>query len=359
MASLQQKLSAVEWGEYKIDDLFEKINTKKVKNLEGNLPATTAIISNNQIGRYVNTEGCTILENVFSATANGFGKTFYQPHKFTVLQDSYAFRFKDPSIKIEKVHHFITTSLNRVYQKYDWTNKSGWAKVKNETILLPRRNGVIDFEFIEDFVTELESLNITKIQTYLQTRGLDNYELNEEEIKALASFESLEWGEYQIAELFEKIATNKVQNKEGSLPATTAIISNNQIGRYVNEEGCTILENVFSATANGFGKAFYQPHKFTVLQDSYAFRFKDSSIKIEKVHPFITAALNKVYQKYDWSNKSGWEKIKKEYILLPTKNGQIDFEFIETYILALEKLVVKDLVKFSHSKTTSSQNLSF
>lgn len=123
--------------------------------------------------------------------------------------------------------------------------------------------------------------------------------------------QGVEWVEYRIGDLFEKIETNNVvKNEAGDLPATTAVLSNNQIGRYVSRENATILKNVFSATANGFGRAFYQPREFTVFQDSYAFKFKDSGIDISKIHSFIVGALNKVYVKYDWANKSGWSKIR-------------------------------------------------
>jgi hypothetical protein len=155
---------------------------------------------------------------------------------------------------------------------------------------------------------------------------------------------NVQWGEYRIGDLFKKIPTNDVsKNKYGSLPATTAVLTNNQIGKYISKENATILKNVFTATANGYGKAFYQPNEFTVAQDSYAFQFKDESIKIEKIHPIIVTALNKIYSQYDWGNKSGWNKIKELKIKLPTKNGQIDFEFMERFVAELEAQRVAEL----------------
>ena len=133
--------------------------------------------------------------------------------------------------------------------------------------------------------------------------------------------------------MFEKINTkNVINNDKGDLPATTAILSNNQIGKYISKNGATILKNVFSATANGFGKAFYQPYDFTVFQDSYAFKFIDDNIDIQKIHYFITTSLNKIYSKYNWGNKSGWNKIKEEKIKFPTKDGRIDFNFMKSLI---------------------------
>ena len=123
--------------------------------------------------------------------------------------------------------------------------------------------------------------------------------------------------------MFEKIETkNVIRNNIGDLPATTAVLSNNQIGKYISRENATILKNVFSATANGFGKVFYQPYEFTILQDSYAFKFKNNDIDISKIHSFIVGILNKIYQKYNWGNKSGWAKIKQEKISLPVKKTE-------------------------------------
>ena len=62
------------------------------------------------------------------------------------------------------------------------------------------------------------------------------------------------------------------------------------------------------------------------------------------IHSFIVVTLNRVYIKYDWGNKSGWNKVKNEMVQLPTKNNQIDFGFMETFISAIQKLVIEDVV---------------
>ena len=156
------------------------------------MPATTAILSNNQIGKYISRKNATILKKVFSATANGFGKAFYQPNEFTVLQDSYAFKFKDDSIEIEKVKQFILSSLNRVYSKYNWGYKSGWNKIKEEYIQLPIKNKNIDFEFMEKIDAELEAQRIAELEAYLKVTGLKDYNLTEYDKKILDKFNEME-----------------------------------------------------------------------------------------------------------------------------------------------------------------------
>jgi len=44
-----------------------------------------------------------------------------------------------------------------------------------------------------------------------------------------------------------------------------------------------------------------------------------------------------------------WEKIKTTKILLPVdENGEIDYAFMETYIRAMEKIVIRQLVDWNN-----------
>ncbi|WP_337904370.1 N-6 DNA methylase [Mesomycoplasma ovipneumoniae] len=186
-APLIKKLKTVQWDKFEVGKLFEKIETKSVtKNKVGDLPATTSTSTNNQIGRYIDRTGATILENVFSATANATGKVFFQPKPFTILQDSYALKFKKPEINKKNVYLFFLASLNKVFQKYNWNNKSSWAKIKEEKIYLPIKNKEIDYDFIEKFskelqfahLAELEAIHLAKVEAYLITLGLDQNDFN-------------------------------------------------------------------------------------------------------------------------------------------------------------------------------------
>ena len=75
-------MASVEWGEYKLDDLFEKVKYKKLKYKASELrkqpdekyvlPALTAGIDNQGLNNYVPVDGATILQDVISISANGF-----------------------------------------------------------------------------------------------------------------------------------------------------------------------------------------------------------------------------------------------------------------------------------------------
>ena len=72
-----------------------------------------------------------------------------------------------------------------------------WTKAKNVLIILPTKtNGLIDLEFIEKYISELEEERISELEeeriseltAYLKVSGLDNYELSDEEKNILNQF---------------------------------------------------------------------------------------------------------------------------------------------------------------------------
>ncbi|MDW2911036.1 restriction endonuclease subunit S, partial [Mesomycoplasma ovipneumoniae] len=160
------------------------------------------------------------------------------------------------------------------------------------------------------------------------------------------------WKEFRIKDIFEQIKTkNVITNGPGDLPATTAISRNNQLGRYISPKGATILQNVFSATANGNGKVFFQPKPFTILQDSYAFKFKYKTSNKKQFYLFFLGSLNKVFQKYSWDNKSTWNRVSEELITLPVANqNEIDFDFIEKFTYLIMKTILNEIIDHYNKK---------
>lgn len=52
------------------------------------------------------------------------------------------------------------------------------------------------------------------------------------------------------------------------------------------------------------------------------------------------------------------EILKKQIVLLPIKNdGSIDFNFMETLISAIQKLVIEDVVKYADSKISATKEV--
>ena len=61
---------------------------------------------------------------------------------------------------------------------------------------------------------------------------------------------------------------------------------------------------------------------------------------------------------YSYKNKlGGWNVVKGKYIRLPEKDGKIDFAFMETFISAIKKLAIKDVVVYSDNKLAATKSV--
>lgn len=124
---------------------------------------------------------------------------------------------------------------------------------------------------------------------------------------------------------------------------------------YIPKDGATVLKNVISIPSNSdVYRAYYQSREFTVLSDAYAIHWtRDKREITAKQYLFMAMCINKVTDLpiYSYKNKlGGWNVVKHKQIKLPTKDGQIDFDFMDRFISAIRKLAIKDVVLFSETK---------
>lgn len=254
-------------------------------------------------------------------------------------------------------------------------NARHWKIAKNCIVELPTKDGEIDFDFMESFVAELEAQRVAELSAYLTVSGYDNYELSAEELSALQRFTELDddnWGTYTVGNLFEKIATKKLPYKAKELPkqptddyvlpCLTSSFQNQGLNYYAPKAGATVLNNVISIPSNSdVYRAYYQTRDFTVLSDAYAIRWKSEEIELSpNQYLFMVMCINKVTDLpiYSYKNKlGGWNVVKTKEIRLPEKNGKIDFAFMDTFISAIKKLAIKEVVLYSDRKIAATKEL--
>ena len=185
--------------EFKISDVFYKIDTPKIKakandfpteySEEYCVPLLTAGAENQGLNRYAKTSDCPmIINNAISVSANGAnsGICFYQPHDFAVLQDAYAIKVNGREIDGVEEGLYLTGALNKaVRDNHDWVNKAGWNHIKDDSIELPVIESSdadhaytvddIDWQYMRDRITELERDRITELDAYLQATFHNNF----------------------------------------------------------------------------------------------------------------------------------------------------------------------------------------
>ena len=378
-ASLNEKLQAVKWGEYKLGDLFKiestlSFNTDRL--VSGNEYDYVTRTSLNQ--GILKSTGFVNRENINPAGTWSLG--LLQMDFFYRRKPWYAGQFVRkiiPKIEIkDSAVLFFSTLLNKQKPKLLSVLVRDVDKVFCSTkIQLPIRNGKIDFDFMESFVAELEAQRVAELSAYLPVSGYDNYELSVEELDALRNFSNQndnDWGTYTIGNLFERVETKKLPYKAKELPkqptddyilpCLTSSFQNQGLNYYAPKSGATVLSNVISIPSNSdVYRAYYQTRDFTVLSDAYAIRWKAKEIELfPNQYLFMVMCINKVTDLpiYSYKNKlGGWNVVKNKNIRLPEKNGKIDFALMETFISAIKKLTIKEVVLYSDRKIAATKEV--
>ncbi|MFP6215351.1 restriction endonuclease subunit S [Helicobacter pylori] len=394
---LSSQLNAIKWGEFKLGDLFEKIIIKplpyqtaqlpKEKTPTHELPALTAGILNQGLNNFVPKENATILKNVISISANGAntGATFYQPHEFCVLQDAYAIEFIGDKKLNDKEYLFFVCAISKVIynnSKYEWTNKAGWNKVKNELISLPLKPTAnaqsledIDFDFMEKFIAELEQCRLAELQAYLKATGLENTTLSNDEENALNVFNNsmggntpcgLTWQSFRLGDLFEvlpykkRFDANKVNiyasKTKDTYPYVVRTSLNNGIRGYLKEN--TNFLNAGNTISFGQDTAtmFYQEKPYFTGDKIKILRCKNPNFNKINALFFITS-LTKAFRNFSWGSASfSVSIIENQNISLPTtKHGGIDFHFMHTLINALMKQIIQGVAQYCDAKIQATK----
>jgi len=366
-------LENVEWGEYKIDDLFEKLNLKflksnfdkendvsKEKSLEFNLPLVNAKDGNNGVmyyGRSQDFESTELSIDIVNDGAISTGNVYSQPQKTGVLYNAYLIK---PKFRADaKLLHFFTSTIKKsIKLKFGYENKAGWGKVKEEKIQLPIRNKKIDFEFMESFIVKIESERMKKLEAYLSASGLKDYALNNEEKQVLEDFESrkIEFSDFKIGELFEintykkRFDANKVTISSIGEPYVVRTSLNNGVRGYIDEDKQFLNEGNTISFGQDTATMFYQEKPYFTGDKIKIVKSKDS--KFNKLNGlFFVSTMTKSFSSFSWGASSFSVKIIGNQLMkLPIENKQPNYELMEILISAIQKMVIKDVVLYVEGK---------
>ena len=362
-ASLSKQLQNVEWGNYRIGDLFERIDTAKLpykaddlpKQPTGifTLPCLTSSFKNQGLNYFVPREGATILKNVISIPSNSdVYRAYFQPNEFTVLSDAYAIKWSTNSKEVTPNQYlFMVMCINKVTDRpiYSYKNKlGGWNVVKNKYIQLPQRNGEIDLAFMEAFMEEIKATHISDLKSYLSAAALSNCTLSEVEESLLSL--SWEWKQFDIGSLFDISKTSSFDSDRLVDGNAFDYVTRTSLNQGILQ--CT--GEVVNATANNAGTwslGLLQMDFFYRKNPWYAGQFVrkiESKIPLsEKQALFMTVVLNTQKSKLLSVLVRDVDKtFLNSKIWLPANGEEIDFKIMEDFITAIQKLTIKDLVTY-------------
>ncbi len=276
------------------------------------------------------------------------------------------------SIKLNKTNAlFLMAAISSVITKaFSYNCKATKIALKNSIIQLPLKENAlafsnpcdnvknIDFDFMETFIRELEEERIRELNAYLLATGLKDYTLTPEEENALEAIKTVQWGEFNLENLYGKSTRGKRLKGEdrikGELPFVTAGEAETGISAYISNDVEIFSKN--TTTIDMFGSAKYRNYNYGA-DDHVAVVHTEGLPKHASI--FVTSAIHKSSHtgKFDYSNNFYASDADELNIQLPTKNNKPDYATMETFIKAVEKLVIKDVVLYADSKIKATKEV--
>ena len=363
------------WKEFKLDELFSAesgdfdIKKEHINGLGVDV-VTAGETENGILGK------SDIMAKVFDGntiTIDMFGKCTYRPDCYKMVTHARVFSLKCLFDDFdEKSGLYITTMLQKLVNGFSYSNMCSWNKIKDLSIKLPvKESEEIDWEYMQERITELEQERITELEQYLIATGLNDYELTDEDKDILAT--KLTGGGvlqnsisgngclkearmFRVGDLFEvktpvkKFNANVVEitDKIGH-PYVVRSSANNGIRGYIDEDEDYLNEgNTFSfgqdtATIFWQEKPYFTGDKIKVLKP----KFECNS----EIASYVMNGIAKAFSHFSWGTQSFKVSVIEdgEFLLPVTCDGTPDWTYMEKYIRAIEKVVIKDVVDYKDS----------
>lgn len=370
MSPLDEKLQSVEWGEFRIGELFEVVGTKSLDSNAIDFRSTGI----NFIGRTFENNGIQGQiakqsfepNEPFTVTATVIGNYKYvkfQKEPYYCSQNINKLTHEPIISKWnEKIAYYFVTNIQRFVSLYD--HQQGGYKLddlKNKKIQLPIKNGKIDFDFMESFIAELEAERLAELEAYLLATNLKDTTLTAEEESALKAFESgaVTFGAFVYQSVFNNIEQGRRLKKDdqisGEIPFVMAGTTNTGVVNYIANPVATFPKN--SITIDIFGNTFYRNYVFGAGDDTGVYWDSEKSYSKEAMLFFAASMGKSIFGKFDFGKKLRSSQSLDFKMNLPTQNHQPDYALMETLISAIQKLVIKDVVLYADRKIAATQSV--
>ncbi|EPU9516440.1 restriction endonuclease subunit S [Escherichia coli] len=377
----------------------KKFNANKL-TFNGNYPYVARGSNNNGIKGYIDEDELYLNPGNTISFGQDTATMFYQENAY----------FTGDKIKIFSLRHgelnsriavFLISAMKKSFSTFSWGSSSFNENVLNKVkINIPTFNNVPAYNYMVKYIEELEAAHIEELEAYLlvsgladsrtrgladsrtrgladsrtrgladsrtrgladsRTRGLISYELTPQEYNAIELLNSnnLMWGTYNLKKLFgPAIRGKRLKNADripGSLPFVTAGEGNEGISAFISNDVVVFPENTI--TIDMFGSAKYRNYEYGA-DDHVAVvhtEFFDRNAVI-----FITASIHKssCTGKFNYGRNFYAKDADELMVSLPSKDNNPDYSFMETLILAVHKLVIKDVVQYTDKKLVAYRQI--
>lgn len=385
--NLGRKKENMKYSEFRLGDIIPPIKIKKYAKKPvsiGDVPFISCQTTNNGIASYCGEK--PEVENCITVSTNGnCFDCFY--HDYPIIPSSdVEVLYKKGVTDDREIALYLCGVLAPFTKLYSYSNKPKNGKVFDTVISLPvipssdpshtYTPADIDWQYMRDRITELERDRITELDAYLKATGLDDYELTEEDKKILslskksASDEDraadgdcgIRKKEFRIEDLFDVLHQTYKASKlefcpDGDTPAYSSDTRNNGCLGYVKHEPEFIVDKntptyvVFgdhTRTRNIVHTSFVGMDNVKILKP----KIKLTNNQLLYVLTVWGKAIPSLGYARHWS-----VAYPAKFSLPVTSSGEPDWDYMEKYIRAMEKVVIADVVKWKNKEIEATKQI--
>jgi hypothetical protein len=265
----------------------------------------------------------------------------------------------------EKIAYYLIVSIQKFVSLYD--GQQGGYKledINNYKIKLPTQNSKIDFDFMESFIADLEAERIADLEAYLLATGLKDYTLTVEEKQVLDDFEQMKFEEFNVIDIFNVKNTGNILSRDivensGVTPYLCASAENNAVSSYISyDEKYLDKGNCVFIGGKTFVVTYQEKDFYSNDSHNLVLYLKNEENRNKSNQLYLANCINKsLKHKYSWGDSISNTKIKKDKVSLPTQNNQPNFTIMETFISAIQKLVIKEVVLYADRKIAATKTV--
>lgn len=350
------RIDTSEWLDFRIGNLFDILNgsgitKKEIYEHPGKLPAIQSGKENNGCIGFIDENYCQSRNYKISdgmcltvARSGSSGFVAFQSGKCVVGDSAKILQPKFPSNRERLL--FLRVMLLVNMTKYAYNDKVTYDNYINDVIKLPVvPDSNPDWNYMERYIKDMEE----KLADRIDLLGKDN---------SPQKIDCGNWKPYRIGDLFHIVKGTRL-TKANMIPGDTNFIGassvNNGITAKIGNTENIHPSNTITVTYNGsVGQAFYQPQPFWASDDVNVLYPKFNMSPM--IAMFFLPVIRQVGKQYAFVDKWELETMEKDEILLPTKDGKPDWEYMEKYIKYIRNKTTKIVAYAESLNITKEEN---
>lgn len=332
-------LDSVEWGEFRIKDVFEVANSKpyhkdKLMLCNNGIEYVTRTSQNNGVEDIVSLESNYILNEANSISLGAENADFfYHVNKYLTGNKMYC-------IKNQYINKFNGLFLVNIFRNSIKGAGFGYGKgltgtrFKTRYILLPiDDNGKPNWKFMEDYIKQEMREQSQKVITYYENKLMKlGFELLDYDV---------EWKEFFFTDIFKEIKRGKRLTKSNQIDGDTPYISstgiNNGVDNFIGNDKKVrkYANNLSLANSGSVGSCFYHNYEYIASDHITALTSEHAD---EYIYKFMSTIISRLEEKYSFNREINDKRISREKLFLPIdKNGEPHWEYMSNFVKKLEK----------------------